>query len=59
MQPKWWRRSEIPYDKMWADDPLWLEQLLDGASVHGSVHFAEDSATILHQDLSFEWPAAT
>ena len=24
MRPKWFNKSEVPYDKMWADDKYWL-----------------------------------
>ena len=57
MAPEWFRRCHIPYSRMWADDELWLEQVLDGASVAGSVLFEEGGAIILDHDLSFSWPS--
>ena len=57
MAPEWFRRCRIPYSRMWADDELWLEQVLDGASVSGSVLFEEGGAIILDHDLSFSWPS--
>lgn len=35
MRPKWFLESEIPYDKMWADDPYWLPLILQGKSFVG------------------------
>ena len=59
MRPEWFRRADIPYDSMWADDEIWLEQILDGASVSGAIHFASDSKTIRGKDVEFTWPAET
>jgi 8-oxo-dGTP diphosphatase len=41
-RPFWVRRSEIPYDRMWADDILWLPRVLDGEYVRGQFLFDED-----------------
>ncbi len=41
MAPKWFKCSDIPYDKMWEDDAYWLPVVLTGRKVHGS--FAFDS----------------
>jgi hypothetical protein len=31
MMPKWFALDEIPFDNMWADDKIWLPELLAGA----------------------------
>jgi 8-oxo-dGTP diphosphatase len=41
-KPFWCRRSEIPYDRMWADDRLWLPHVLDEKYVNGHFYFDED-----------------
>ena len=33
MRPKWFKLSNIPYDKMWPDDRLWLPLVLDGNKI--------------------------
>ncbi len=40
--PLWYKRSEIPYAEMWADDRIWLPRVLDGASVTGKFIFSND-----------------
>lgn len=30
MKPKWFNTTEIPYDKMWPDDDLWIPHLIAG-----------------------------
>jgi 8-oxo-dGTP pyrophosphatase MutT (NUDIX family) len=41
MQPKWFPVSEIPYDKMWADDIMWLPEVLDGKLIKATFIFGE------------------
>ena len=38
-RPYWCSISEIPYDKMWEDDRLWLPRVLDGERIRGSFRF--------------------
>lgn len=28
MKPEWYNLDEIPYDKMWKDDPIWLPRII-------------------------------
>ncbi len=30
MNPKWFKKSEVPYDQMWEDDKIWLPRVLNG-----------------------------
>ncbi len=30
MAPKWFKKDGIPYEEMWADDPYWLPDVLNG-----------------------------
>jgi 8-oxo-dGTP diphosphatase len=42
-KPFWVALEEIPYDRMWADDRLWLPQVLRGSFVTGKFVFDDDS----------------
>ena len=41
MKPKWFSKNKLPFDKMWADDALWLPHVLAGKRVRAE--FAFDS----------------
>lgn len=41
--PLWVKQSAIPYEKMWADDRLWMPWLLAGKPFEGKFLFAEDT----------------
>jgi mutator protein MutT len=43
MAPQWFKVSEIPYDKMWDDDIVWLPQVLRGHKVRTTFHFNLDN----------------
>jgi 8-oxo-dGTP pyrophosphatase MutT (NUDIX family) len=51
MKPQWFSLTEIPYDKMWADDIYWLPRVLEGKSVKGTFWF-KDTKTLLRHELS-------
>ncbi len=40
--PFWISIGEIPYDKMWEDDLLWLPQVISGKKIVGKFIFNED-----------------
>ncbi|MBI4864879.1 MAG: 8-oxo-dGTP diphosphatase [Candidatus Riflebacteria bacterium] len=40
--PLWVRLDAIPYDRMWADDPLWIPMMLDGRTFIGRFIFDGD-----------------
>lgn len=46
MNPAWFLYNEIPYERMWADDPYWLPRALRGEKLQGKVWFNEDGKTI-------------
>ncbi len=49
--PFWCPLSEIPYDKMWADDRHWLPQALEGKTFTGRFIFDKD--VMVDMDLVF------
>jgi 8-oxo-dGTP diphosphatase len=42
VSPRWFPVSAIPYDRMWADDPHWLAQMLAGRKLRASFWFRAD-----------------
>ncbi|MDX9855470.1 MAG: 8-oxo-dGTP diphosphatase [Parcubacteria group bacterium] len=51
MLPKWFAHSEIPFGKMWVDDPHWMPHLLKGKNLSGEFYFNEDGSAILESKL--------
>jgi len=50
LQPRWFKISEIPWDKMWADNGVWLPQILDEKRL--TAHFIfDDKENITHQEI--------
>lgn len=50
MKPRWFRKSEIPYDKMWPDDRYWMPMFLRGRKFRGKIYF-NNQDVILSCDL--------
>lgn len=50
MKPQWYAESEIPYEKMWADDKYWLPLFLEGRRFKALFEF-DDESTLLWYDL--------
>ena len=48
MKPQWFDISEIPYDRMWQDDPYWLPLLLDGKTFMGRFCFDVSGNLLSH-----------
>jgi len=51
MAPIWFKLSELPYDKMWADDEFWLPQVLARHKVEGIFHFDSSGDKILKHEV--------
>ena len=51
-RPFWCPIAEIPYNKMWADDVLWLPKVLEGRFVRGDFRFEGDrlDSYLLHEE---------
>jgi len=49
MAPRWFKISDIPYDKMWQDDPFWLPQVLGGKYISGNFVFDEHDTMLSHE----------
>jgi 8-oxo-dGTP diphosphatase len=50
-KPFWCKQAEIPYERMWADDQLWLPHVLNNKYVNGQFFFDEDE--LLESSVSF------
>ena len=50
MRPEWFSFDDIPYDKMWKDDILWLPWLLhaDPQYFIGAAYFDKDDTMLNH-----------
>ncbi|CAG2107273.1 unnamed protein product [Medioppia subpectinata] len=46
MRPKWFAIEDIPFKDMWADDPLWLPDLLKGSRFRGFFRYSDQSTII-------------
>ncbi|EKD30291.1 MAG: hypothetical protein ACD_78C00099G0002 [uncultured bacterium (gcode 4)] len=42
MKPEWFDIGDIPYDKMWVDDAIWLPRVLEWESVEYDFNFNEN-----------------
>jgi mutator protein MutT len=50
MRPQWFSIHEIPYEKMWVDDPYWLPMFLEGKKFEAEFTF-ETWDTVLKHDV--------
>lgn len=46
MAPKWFKISEIPYDKMWEDDSIWLPFVLKGKKLRTTCTFTAENELV-------------
>lgn len=49
MKPNWFDHSLVPYEKMWADDNIWLPHFLKGKNVKAHFTFKGDTEIIDHK----------
>lgn len=53
MAPKWFKRSEIPYDKMWESDTKWLPLVLESKKL--TAKFVYDNNNKVLEESIKEW----
>lgn len=46
MRPEWFATDKLPYEQMWADDPYWLPQVLDGQGLKAEFTLDENNDVI-------------
>ena len=51
MRPEWFAISEIPYDKMPADDEIWYPLFLEGKKLRGKFNLSSDMRELLSHNL--------
>lgn len=49
MKPHWYDKKNLPFDEMWADDRIWLPQVLSGKRVKAAFLFDENNELIEHE----------
>lgn len=42
MNPEWYSKDSLPFDKMWPDDKFWLPRVLAGEKLRAHFSFTED-----------------
>lgn len=46
MSPKWFNKKDIPFEKMWPDEKLWLPLVLEGKNVEAEFMFDKNELII-------------
>lgn len=49
MAPKWFDVNNLPFDRMWPDDPHWLPKVVTGNKIHGIFTFDENKTILTHE----------
>lgn len=39
MRPQWFNKKELPYNKMWPDDIIWIPKIMAGEKIDGHFYF--------------------
>jgi 8-oxo-dGTP diphosphatase len=53
MDPAIFDKNDVPYDKMWDSDKLWLPQLLDGKSFYATFYWEDDNETVAKYSIEY------
>jgi 8-oxo-dGTP pyrophosphatase MutT (NUDIX family) len=48
MAPRWFSLTDIPYDKMWQDNPIWCPEFLRGRLLKGDFYFQNTHTLVSH-----------
>lgn len=51
MRPEWFNTNEIPFDKMWDDDKIWMPRILKWEKVEYSFLFDEDWKVLEYEKI--------
>lgn len=51
MLPSWYDVKNIPYEKMWEDDIIWIPEMLRGENVNYHFKFTHDGKMISYDKL--------
>lgn len=51
MRPAWFDIYELPFNRMWKDDPHWLPKVIAGERVRGKIIFISDGESIESVDM--------
>ena len=51
MKPEWFEIENIPYNKMWEDDVIWLPRIINWESVEYTFRFNEDGKIIEYNTI--------
>ena len=51
MKPEWFPISDLPFDRMWEDDPHWLPGVLAGGMVKMRFHFDGEGKMLRFENL--------
>lgn len=53
MEPKSFVINDVPYNKMWDSDKLWLPSLLEGKKFHARFTWKKDNETVAEYSIKF------
>jgi ADP-ribose pyrophosphatase YjhB (NUDIX family) len=51
MRPEWFDIENIPYDKMWSDDKLWLPLIIEGRLVKADFVFSKEGDMLIDNSI--------
>jgi 8-oxo-dGTP diphosphatase/2-hydroxy-dATP diphosphatase len=46
MRPEWFKVENLPFEKMWPDDSIWLPEVIEGKRVKASFIFGENDVIL-------------
>jgi len=52
MRPQWYTTNNLPFQKMWIDDPHWLPLVLAGKKIKGEFLFDHAGSTMINFNVS-------